>query len=998
MERGLRDRRYVTVLYVDVVKSTNRIVDLDPEEAEARVLSPQIDRMTRIVESFGGEVLKHEGDGIKAVFGAPEALEDHAFLACSAALAIADVGDDPTLTDLRLGVHSGEVVSKDLGLALAQRYDVIGGMVAIAKRLEENTPPGGILISDDTLRAAGDRLILGDQPPIELKGIAGLFKAHLLLGVDHDVSRFGMREAMGLSPFVGRDAAWAELERHAAAVAEGAPRLVCLTGDPGIGKSRLAHEFAEHKRAEGWRIRIAAGDVLEQRTPFQFYRRLVLFNARLDVTADVEARTKALEALRSDLARHAGPAMAETLPERGLRFLFGLDTGGSGIAGTDGAELRREVQRIIIRLAALRASDGPILIILDDLHLADVETRQLLLEMADELVSSPILVIGIYRPEAMPQKLPHHARALPVEALEEEPARLLATALLREKPHLRAMIPLILERAGDNPLFIEELTAIVRAIDEGADSGPFSLTTLMDARGNPPSLRAVISARVDQLTAPQRALLEYCAILGNRFTRSDLGAMPEAAATIDERLQVLCDARLLRPLPRAASETYTFRQAMTREVVYGNILRSRRRALHGAILARVEAEEAPETLERTILKAEHAYHAERWRTALDYLERLCGEADHHLSNEDALVLFDRAFEALNNLEPEEKTAQEEARLHLQAAAVSLPLGKHARRRRLLDRAVEVAKGDEDPLTLAACQVQIASACWASGEHERALDAALTALDVARAGDAPKLAFAATSVYGMVQHALGEYRSCIDTHERLLEDGSGLQHGWLRSWPGHPKLTLCTFIAAASIEIGDFPRARRHLDAALQSGDPMQHSYSRAMVLDFEGYYRLIRGEHDAARAALIEGAEICRSSRLHKLLAPILAKLGWSLVMLGDIDAAEGVAAEIEDRALDESSGSYMWFWRAHFLARLHAAQGAHAQAWREVERGLKAVRAHHERGHEASLLLLAAQLAEGHPATAQSAALDYARSAMQLAVPLEMSPVIEEAERFRAA
>ncbi|MEO1001075.1 MAG: AAA family ATPase, partial [Pseudomonadota bacterium] len=488
-----------------------------------------------------------------------------------------------------------------------------------------------------------------------------------LLGIDESVTRFGCRVARGLTPFVGRREAQATLERLAERTEAGQATLVCVAGEAGIGKSRLVHEAIQRRLEAGWRVRVAAGSHTTRGTPFAPFAQIALQLAGLDPTAPAAARARAA------LRLHA--RVPET-QRAALRLLFGLDPEPGPDAAPEGEALRRAIRETILGFGIALARGRPTLIVIDDVHLADVETRQLLTDLHPEVAGLPLMVIAVCRPEAVPAPLPPHAHLIELDALTPGESARVATALLAGTPRIAPLARAIERRAGGNPLFLEELTATLREADAAARAsgleGALSLTRLFEDHGKPHGLTDVMLSRIDQLAPGPRALIRHASVLGDRFDLTELrAAFTEefpGAEGFEEALTALLDQHLIEPVAAGARSVFAFRQSLTREVVWHNLLRAERRRMHGAALARLAAEPGPVGTERRRQMARHAYHAGAWEAARDQLTTLCREAHHHLANADALTLFDRALEVVRALPADPDRTREETTLRLEAAA------------------------------------------------------------------------------------------------------------------------------------------------------------------------------------------------------------------------------------------------------------------------------------------------------------------------------------------
>lgn len=594
--------KHATILFADVVSSTEHVAGLDPEQAMEQ-LRPALQQMCNAVERFGGTVVRTLGDGVMALFGAPRALEGHASLACEAALAMqaAFSGAGKGLR-IRVGMHSGQV-ALDPGLIDATRGGgVHGHSVHLASRVVAMAEPGGICITADCLalvRAACDVRPIGSHV---LKGIAEPVELHILMRMKSDVQSQPFHEA-ALSPFRGRDR---ELDvlRKALDLAEiGQGSVIGLSGAPGTGKSRLCHEFgiASHER------QVPVSEVRTQlyghATPLQpvltllrtcFFRVAAMDDA---VTARGHI-SRVLERLRS-----VSPDDLALMNE----FLGVADV--DAVPCSLNAKARRA--RLLGLLHDLVKSAGKThsVIVFEDLHWLDEASGEFLSVLVDAVAGTRTLLLLNYRPGYQaPWSTWPHFRALHLADLGVLDTEALVRELLDPYPGLQSFFPLVVERSAGNPFFAEELVhSLVEKNALIGSSGNRKTDIAFLAQTLPATVQAVIGERIDRLVATQRTLLHICAVIGKEIP---LAVLQEVAVYLVSQLETgldgLCEAELLQLLREiAGGRRFAFRHPLIQEVAYNTQLRARRANLHAAVAIAMEAHYSAQPGEFSALVAYH---------------------------------------------------------------------------------------------------------------------------------------------------------------------------------------------------------------------------------------------------------------------------------------------------------------------------------------------------------------------------------------------------------
>ena len=578
------ERKQATVLFADVTGSTARIASLDAEEA-MNYLHPIVMVMARAVHRFDGTVLRTLGDGLKAAFGVPLAREGHAVLACHAALAMRTaVAELPNAPMIRIGLHSGEVVSGKLYSGSSVEQDVTGLTVHLANRIEQEALPGEICLSRDCQTLLGaycDTEALGARA---LKGIPDPVEIFRLIGLKPAVNSEHFRGA-SLMPLRGRAVELETLQRALLDTTPGSPRVIGVSGPPGVGKSRLCFEFGEWCRERQVKVLEARAQVYSRATPLLPVLEALRAFFRIEPDMDAEfARNQiaqTLTMLALPLADHL-PALTDF-----------LGCGEPKPRAIDPTTRRIRLRDSISRIVKAAWSQTSVIII-EDLHWLDEASLDFLETWMAAVEGTNVLMVLTFRPDwALPSR-PAWYRELALPELGLSEVGQVICDLIGDDPGLDQVVAHVAERSDGNPFFAEEL--ILALAQSGVLLGERGHYRLAPSGWQNPTLpttvEAVIGARIDLLPESEKALLQTAAIIGKEFpfevVRAVTGLSDTAARPLLRRLRA---AELIQPRQTAMGESFAFRHPLIQEVAYAMQLRSTRTSLHAAVAQAIEGQE-----------------------------------------------------------------------------------------------------------------------------------------------------------------------------------------------------------------------------------------------------------------------------------------------------------------------------------------------------------------------------------------------------------------------
>ncbi|BBZ96726.1 adenylate/guanylate cyclase domain-containing protein [Bradyrhizobium diazoefficiens] len=660
------NRRTITVLFADLSGFTAMSERLDPEVMQT-LQNGLFEELTAAVQSFGGFVDKFIGDALLALFGAPAAHEDDPERAVRAALDMIDrtarlserakaYAGSPLL--LHVGINTGHVVAGGLGAGVAKSYSVTGDTVNTTQRLQSMAAPGEVLVGPLTHRLTRHAFSYDSLGEVSLKGKMGSVLVHRLKEpLDTPRAARGL-DTLGLNaPLIGRDAELARMIGSLDLACGGAAQLVRLIGEAGIGKTRLVREFVarirDQDRFAGMAIRQAACSPLGEQSYGTLAAVLRSAYGIAQKAGATEAEAKVAEAL-SELGLATDEA--DRLMPLYLHVL-GLGDPNAVLRHVEPEQLRRQIFFAIRTVFERRLALSPLLIIVEDLHWADAVSLEALRFLMDRLERTRLMLLFTHRPmleldQFGSSRISHTTLRLPPLG-DADGQRLLAAYFShgwREPPG--RLFSRILDRAGGNPLFLEE---IIRGLIEAGtlerDGVQWRMTSDEAAADIPASIQALLLARLDRLPHQVRRLAQEAAVIGPRFDAAALGAAATEPARVEAGLELLCDAEIVEEIAGSNSislRTYRFTQTMLQDVIYQNLLLQRRIELHGRIggaLERLYGHE-PERLEDLILLGHHFSLSASKPKGARYLRAAGDRARASYANDDAIRLYQQALAVL----------------------------------------------------------------------------------------------------------------------------------------------------------------------------------------------------------------------------------------------------------------------------------------------------------------------------------------------------------------
>lgn len=607
------ERKLVTVLFVDIVGSTELIGDSDPEKALAQ-LAPALTRMGAAVRQFNGTVISTMGDGLVALFGVPFAREDHALCACQAALAMQGSSARHNL-QLRVGVHTGEVVA---GAAdqLTNMQNAYGAAIHLASRVEHMAEPGDICMTEATfrlVRASCDSISLGQRTVRSFSKPIGVYR---LLGLKPATTSQQFRNVK-LATFRGRDAELQILGNALREAKDGHGSVFGLRAPSGVGKSRLCFEFAERCRQKMVPVVEARASPYNHSGPLQPLLEFLYAYFRITPDDPPDAARAQVVSRLEELS----PALHEDAPAF-LDILRLADPADGANAKLDPGLRQRRLFKATENLLRLN-EHSPTVVIIEDVHWLDEGSGDFISTLINAALGSDVLLLLSYRSNYEPPWRQNPGfEEITFAELDEANIAAVVDELLGTHPSVHGIRKSVVERSGGNSFFAEEL--IRELADQGAVAGEPGRYVAIDADlggGLPATIHSVISARIDRLLANDKVVLQIGAIVGREFPLPVLQEVSGLHATgLESALDRLCDLELVQRTP-ANDQAFAFRHPLIQEVAYAAQLKTRRTELHAAVAKAIEKFHHNRLDEYADLVAHHYEAAGDYANAAKYAAR-----------------------------------------------------------------------------------------------------------------------------------------------------------------------------------------------------------------------------------------------------------------------------------------------------------------------------------------------------------------------------------------
>lgn len=699
------ERRHLTVMFCDLVGSTELSGKLDPEELRDVNRTYQ-DACKAAIERYDGYVARYMGDGVLAYFGYPRAHEDDAERAVHAGLGIVDsmngindtVGREKGVNlAVRVGVATGPVVVGDLiGEGASQESAVVGETPNLAARLQSIAEPNAVVVAPDTHRLTGEQFQFRPLGSRTLKGIAQPVESWQVLGEGTAQSRFEALRGRHLTPLVGRDEEAALLVRRWERAKEGEGQVVLISGEPGIGKSRLC-ETLRARIFEQPQYRLGY-----QCSPYHANNAFHPVIDQLERAAEIRPQSGAAEKLDrlEALLRKSSHALEAEVPLLAALLSIPLAERYSSF-DLDAQEHKERTLEALVRQLETLSAKRPVLIIFEDLHWVDPSTLELLDRLVERVETLPVLMLITFRPEFHPSWTGQgHVTPLTLKRISKRESSALLDAVAGTHSLPENVVNEIVAKTDGVPLFIEEVTRTLLEIQKSSGESALVIPRLEVPR----TLQDSLVARLDRLTIGKH-VAQTGAAIGREFAEELLESVCELKrAELDQALDELVESGLLIRRSAKSGATYSFKHALLQDASYNTLLFAKRRPLHRRIAETLEAQSS----EQAAILAHHWEAAENYEVALHHRLEAAQQAARIYGLSEAIAQYLLALDLLDRLPETQETLVRHVGTVLAIINVIGITGRlswrdERQRRRMLqhlDKAIRTAAGDGNLASLA----------------------------------------------------------------------------------------------------------------------------------------------------------------------------------------------------------------------------------------------------------------------------------------------------------
>jgi class 3 adenylate cyclase/predicted ATPase len=926
------ERRQLTVLFCDLVDSTTLASQLDPEEYRDVVRAYQT-ACTEVIRRYDGHIAQLLGDGLLVYFGYPQAHEDDAHRAVRTALGILAAMDDlhtrlphgtgRTLA-VRLGIHTGLVVIGAMGDQGRHEHLALGETPNIAARIQGLAAPNTVAISDATSRLVQGYFACQDLGAHALRGVPEAMRIYHVLDESGATSRLDVAQPGGLTPLVGRESEVTLLLERWEQAKAGHGHVVLLTGEGGIGKSRLVQVLKEHV-ANGPHVRWECRSVpYYQNTALypmtDLFQRLLQFQTEDTLDAKLEKLAQMLSQYRLPLEDPIplfAPLLSLPIPEERYPPL-----------NLSPQRQRQKTLETIVAILLELAERQPVLFIVEDLHWTDPTTLELLNLLINQTPTASLLVLLTCRPHFQPAW--HHRSyitEMTLNHLSHAQVAQIVTGMTDGKILPHEVLAQVVEKTDGVPLFVEEMTkAILESGQLTARDGHYELLGSLSTFAIPATLQDSLMARLDRLVTA-KAVAQYAAVIGRQFPYELLQAVSQVdEAMLQHELGRLVEAEIVYQRSVPPQATYTFKHALIQDTAYQSLLKSTRQQYHQQI-AQVLKEQFPETIAgQPELLAHHYTEAGLTEQAVSYWYKAGQSAIERSAHVEAIAHLRQGLALLKTLPETPEHARQALEMQTSLGLAFMATKGFAAPE--VERAYTRARALCQRVGATAQLPPVLRGLWlfynVRGEFRLARDLGEQLLTLAQRTRDQALLVEAHRAVGETLFRLGELAPARAHLEEGMIYYDPHQHRSHMALYGHDPGVLCLSYAARALWLLGYPdQALQRSHEVLALAQQLSHSHSLVFALYCAGRVHQFRREGQAALERAEALVAFAREQALPHWVASGTILRGWALAEQGQVE--EGIAQMHQGLSGRQATGAELG--RPYYLAQLAEAYGEGGRA-----------------------------------------------------------------------
>ena len=929
------EHKVVTVLCGGLAEATDWEERLGAE-AMHHLMQTLLARVQNIVQRYDGTLVQVSGEGFVGLFGAPVAHEDHARRAVLAAIELRQHLQEEAAFSaqtrgqriiLRLGLHTGSLVVGTLPHTPQQLYTAIGATTTLAAVLQQLANPDAILLSAATYELVQAEIHGMPAGMLNCTGQTAPLLLYTVQGVRQRRGGVPGRRRRPLTRYVGRERELAVLHDHLGRVMQGQGQVLGIIGEPGMGKSRLLYEFVQQVAEQ--EVTYYEGHCLPYGTTTPYGPILDVLRQHCGLP-DRAAPATVTAAVHRVLAA-TELALNEAAPL--LLQLLNVSVVSELLAQLSPQERRARTFALLRQMFLHTSRQQPLVVGIENGHWLDATSEEWLMSLIEQVSGVPFLLLVTYRPGYTPPWVGHSMTTqVALAPLPSAASRAIVQAVAQVMPLPEWRVQDIVAKAAGNPFFLEELTQTALAQDG-------EHTTLLI----PETIQAVLAARIDRLPSETKRLLQTAAIIGHDVPIALLQTVVDCPElSLYEHLRVLQHAEILYEKQAFPEAVYTFKHALTHEVVYSSLLQERRRTLHARIVERLEALDANRRVDQIDRLAHHALRGAVWDKAVAYCRQAGTKAMTQSAYHEAASSFEQALDALQHLPEGHDTHVQAIDLRLDLRSAIYPLGELGRILVYLREAAALAEALGDQHRLGWVSAFLTTHYTQVGEPDQALTCGQRTLAIATNLEDIGLTVMAQHNLGQVYRNLGDYRRAVACFQKNV---AGLHGALLRECFGLPGLASVishNFLTLSLAECGAFAEGRAPAEAGVQLAEAADHPYSRVQAYRAVGFRALRQGDVQQAIPVLERALDLAQGAHIRLLVPRVAALMGAAYTLAGRATDAlplleQAVEQAVAMRYMLDHALRVAWLSEAYLLA------GRLDEAYTQAQHALEFSRAHQE-------------------------------------------------------
>ncbi|MBI5806231.1 tetratricopeptide repeat protein [candidate division TA06 bacterium] len=872
------ERRPVTILFGDLSGFTSMSETMDPEQV-VEVVNQYFDAMVEIASRYGGHIDKFMGDALMVLFGAPVVHEDDPLRACLAAIEMLEAMDRfaaerKMALAMSIGLNSGEVVALNVGSRERMEYTVIGDAVNLAARLEKVASARECVIGENTYKQVKGKIRLKKLKPVMVKGKSKPQNVYLILGrMEAEEKAASLRS--GSIRMVGRQAEMDGIRQSVQRAKTGTGQIVAITGEPGLGKSRLAKELELLAREENFKfIKGKCYSYASGVAYLPFLRQLNVLTGIAESDLSPKKAEKLQACLQSldllDFEPYLGSLLGLSYPET---------------EALDPEKRKRKTFEAFAQLYSKTSSKQPLVLAFEDLHWADTITLELLEHLVADLEQQPVLICCDYRPElALPFIARPNCLSLVLKKLDVREILQMVSGLAQVQDVSEEVLKKIEERTEGNPLFIEETIRNLLSRRLVKRDGPNLQASKRFAKLSlPNTVAAMVLGRIDKLSEELRRTLQYAAVIGKEFDTRLLGKL---SGQTPEQVQPLLDnlehfEGLLYSKLLEGKRTYEFHSTTTHEAAYSTLLKGRRRELHGQAAQALEREHHKDLYSHYEDLAHHYYHSKDSDKAVNYLHRAGDKARGLYANPEAVEFYRKGLEVVKLLKESRPNLMETAELLGAQGAIFRLIGQRDLALKNFITAAKISQREKEDQAERKYLLSAGIVYDMLGQLDKSRNIIETVLDSAeKGGDFMAQAIALHNRGNILLHtgnngeAIASFSKALSIYQTLRNDKEiALIHGSL----------------GKAFELtGEIPKAVENYRAALELSTTINYAEGVALQNNNIGNPLLMQGEIEEALKHFTKALETAKKIGDIRVESLSSGNIGIINAMAGDYDLALG--------------------------------------------------------------------------------------------------------------